>query len=136
MFGGSLQSAGTRQRGGGGRRELRQRGNGPRGRRRERQGSERPPFQRLDQVVGVLEAVVRQLGHHLADDVEEAALVGRLERRGRQLPHYVLVADRERGLAGQRNSARQALVRHHALGGQLAAAVGRLGPGLLGAHVV
>src|SRR2546430_5616073 len=106
MFGGSLQSAGTRQRGGGRRREFRQRGNGPRGRRRELQGSERPAFQRLNQVVGVLEAVVRQLGHHLADDLEEGALVGRLERRGRQLLHDVLVPDREGGLAVEGDAAR------------------------------
>src|SRR2546422_2148362 len=105
MLGGSLQSAGTRQRGGGCRRELRQRGNGPRGRRRERQGSERPAFQRLDQVIGVLEAVVRQLGHHLADDLEQAALVGRLVRGGRKLLHDVLVPDRDGALAVEGYSA-------------------------------
>ena len=93
-------------------------------------------LEHADQLVGVLEALRRRLGHHLPDDLEQLALLGILERRGGNLLHDVLVADGEGILTVERHATGETLVGHDAQRINVAATVERLRLGLLGTHVV
>src|SRR6266480_186939 len=126
------------RRGGGGRHpDPRERGDGFRGGRREPdRGEAAARLERLDEIVRALKPLVGGLRHHLSGDFKYGTLIVGLERRGGNLLHDVLVADRERVLAVERHATGEALIRDHTEGIDVGASVERLGAGLLRAHVM
>src|SRR5207244_11232619 len=139
---GGTEAGARRQRGERGRRRAgearaRERRNGAgRGGGEADRGAAAARLERPDELIRRLEAVIRRLRHHLADDLEQGTLLVSLERRRGQLLHDVLVADRERVLPVERHVAGEALERDDAERVDVAPPVELLGTGLLRAHVV
>ncbi len=123
--------------GGGGHPDPREGGDGLGGGRREPDGGEAAArLERLHQIVRALKPLVGGLRHHFPGDLEHGALIVGLERRGGDLLHDVLVADREGVLAVERHMAGETLIRDDTEGIDVGAPVERLGARLLWAHVM